>query len=152
MGVCTRLFFCFLFRLNSFHQGNKSVNGTIDVPLRDSNERMWIQQETPDRVTAIFSVHFNDADDMVIAKVFFAVRRTPIGNVHVTLVLIACVQELKKSMQGAPSCDFSTTPPGELRNAQNLPRGNDIGYVTFGALLLFNQCSPLWCRLGTAGN
>jgi len=88
-----------------------TISGTIDVPLRDSRERLWVQQDGPDRVTCIFSVHFDDADDIVFAKVFF--------------------QELKKSLQGAPSCDFNFTPPGELKNVKDVPRGSDIGFVTF---------------------
>jgi actin related protein 2/3 complex subunit 2 len=88
-----------------------SLGGLVDVALRDSQERMWIVQDGSDRITVLFSVYFRDPDDMVFAKVFF--------------------QEFKKSMQGAPSCDFNVQPPGELRNVQNLPRGQQIGYVTF---------------------
>lgn len=86
--------------------------GMMDVALRDQSERMWVIQDGPDRITAIFSVYFRDPDDMVFAKVFFG--------------------ELKKSMQGAPSCDFSFTPPGELKSVRDLPRGGQIGFVTFG--------------------
>jgi len=89
----------------------QQLNGMVDVPLRDSKERLWVQQDGPDRITCLFSVHFDDADDIVFAKVFFS--------------------ELKKSMQGAPSCDFNFAPPGELKNIKDLPRGTDIGYVTF---------------------
>jgi len=92
-------------------EAGQQIPGTVDIPLRDSNERMWIQQDGPDRVTAVFSVHFDDADDIVFAKVFFT--------------------ELKKSLQGAPSCDFNFNPPGELKAVKELPRGGDIGYVTF---------------------
>jgi len=91
----------------------QQIPGTVDIPLRDTNERMWVQQDGPDRVTAVFSVHFEDADDIVFAKVFFA--------------------ELKKSLQGAPSVDFNFNPPGELKAVKDLPRAkeNNIGYVTF---------------------
>jgi actin related protein 2/3 complex subunit 2 len=92
-------------------EAGQQIPGTVDIPLRDSRERMWVQQDGPDRVTAIFSVFFEDKDDMVFAKVFFT--------------------ELKKSLQGAPSCDFTFHIPGELKNAKDLPRGTDIGYVTF---------------------
>jgi len=88
-----------------------SLGGLIDVALRDSTERMWIVQDSADRITVLFSVYFRDPDDIVFAKVFF--------------------QELKKSLQGAPSCDFSLQPPGELKTARDLPRGAQIGYVTF---------------------
>jgi len=92
-------------------ESGSQIPGTVDFPLRDSRERIWIQQDGSDRVTAVFSVHFEDADDIVFAKVFFA--------------------ELKKSLQGAPSCDFNFNPPGELKAVKDLPRGSDIGYVTF---------------------
>jgi len=89
----------------------QQIAGMVDVALRDSRERLWVQQDGPDRITCLFSVHFEDADDIVFAKVFFS--------------------ELKKSLQGAPSCDFNFQPPGELKNVKDLPRGADIGYVTF---------------------
>jgi len=91
--------------------GGSQVNGIVDVQLRDSRERMWVQQDGADRVTVIFSVHFEDADDIVFAKVFFT--------------------ELKKSMQAAPSVDFNFQVPGELKNVKDLPRGTNIGFVTF---------------------
>jgi len=92
-------------------EAGQQIPGTVDIPLRDSRERIWIQQDGSDRVTAVFSVHFEDADDIVFAKVFFT--------------------ELKKSLQGAPSCDFNFNPPGELKAVKDLPRGTDIGYITF---------------------
>jgi len=94
-------------------EAGQQLQGTLDVPLRDSNERMWVQQDGPDRVTCIFTVYFRDPDDMVIANVFFG--------------------ELKKSVQGAPSVDFKLQAPGELKNVRDLPRGQQIGYVTFVA-------------------
>jgi len=89
---------------------------TIDIPLRDNQERMWIRQDQKDRVTVIFSVAFSDPDDVVIGKVF--------------------LQEFKKSVAGAPSVDFRFDPPGELTGVSNLPRSKgpgaqDVGYVTF---------------------
>jgi len=84
---------------------------TIDIPLRSAQERMWVKQDQKDRVTVIFSIAFSDADDVVIGKVF--------------------LQEFKKSVAGAPAVDFRFDPPGELSGAANVPRGQNIGYVTF---------------------
>jgi len=99
-----------LTAMESAESGGK-LDGLVDVPLRDSTERMWIVQDSSDRITVLFSIYFRDPDDMVFAKVF--------------------LQEFKKSVQGAPSCDFNFQPPGELRQAKDLPRGAQIGYVTF---------------------
>jgi len=89
-----------------------NVPGIIDIPLRDSEERMWIRQDGGDRVTVIFSVNFSDADDSVIGRVF--------------------LQEFKKSLAGAPSVDFYyKEPPMELKSITTLPRAENISYVTF---------------------
>jgi actin related protein 2/3 complex subunit 2 len=83
-----------------------------DIPLRDSEERMWVRADAADRVTAIFSINFTDADDIIFGKVFLG--------------------EFKKSVAGAPSVDFVyKTPPLELKEVQQLPRSENIGYVTF---------------------
>jgi len=92
-------------------EGGNSSPGLIDIPLRDTEERMWIKQDTQDRVTIVFSVAFSDPDDVVIGKVF--------------------LQEFKKSVAGAPAVDFRFDPPGELSGAAHLPRGKNVGYVTF---------------------
>jgi len=83
-----------------------------DIPLRDSEERMWLRADSTDRVTVVFSINFTDADDIVFGKVF--------------------LQEFKKSVAGAPSVDFVyKNPPLELKGVANLPRSENIGYVTF---------------------
>lgn len=82
----------------------------VDIPLRSSEERMWVRADSKDRVTAIFSVSFGDSDDSVIGRVF--------------------LQEFKKSIAGAPAVDYSATAPLELKGVSNLPRG-DVGYLTF---------------------
>jgi len=86
--------------------------GTLyDIPLRDSEERMWLRADSADRVTVVFSINFTDADDIVFGKVF--------------------LQEFKKSQAGAPTVDFVyQNPPMELRSV-TLPRSSNIGYVTF---------------------
>jgi len=87
--------------------------GTLyDIPLRDSEERMWVRADSADRVTVVFSINFTDVDDVVFGKVF--------------------LQEFKKSIQGAPTVDFVyKTPPLELKDVSNKPRADNIGYVTF---------------------
>jgi len=89
-----------------------NLTGLIDIPLRDSEERMWVRQDGADRVTVLFSVNFSDADDAVIGKVF--------------------LREFKKSLAGAPSVDFNyKEPPLELKSVSSLPRAENISYVTF---------------------
>jgi len=89
-----------------------NLTGLIDIPLRDSEERMWVRQDGSDRVTVLFSINFSDADDAVIGKVF--------------------LQEFKKSLAGAPSVDFNyKEPPLELKSVSALPRSEHISYVTF---------------------
>jgi len=84
-----------------------NLTGLIDIPLRDSEERMWIRQDGADRVTVLLSINFSDADDAVIGKVF--------------------LQEFKKSLAGAPSVDFNyKEPPLELKSVSTLPRAEKI--------------------------
>jgi len=94
-------------------EAEKGQSGHIyDIPLRDSEERMWLRADSSDRVTVVFSINFTDADDIVFGKVFLS--------------------EFKKSVAGAPSVDFVyKNPPLELKDVPNLPRSDNIGYVTF---------------------
>jgi len=78
-----------------------SGGALVDIPLRDTTERMWIKQDQKDRVTIIFSIAFVDADDVVFGKVF--------------------LQEFKKSVAGAPSVDFRFDAPGELTGVPHVP-------------------------------
>jgi len=94
-------------------EAEKGGAGTLyDIPLRDTEERMWLRADSVDRVTVVFSINFKDADDIVFGKVF--------------------LQEFKKSVAGAPSVDFVyKNPPLELKEVPQLPRSENIGYVTF---------------------
>jgi len=84
----------------------------IDIPLRDTQERMWLRADSTDRVTVIFSINFVDADDVVFGKVF--------------------LQEFKKNASGAPTVDFTVkNAPGELKEVKDKPQSDNIGYVTF---------------------
>jgi len=83
-----------------------------DIPLRDTQERIWLRADSADRVTVIFSINFVDADDVVFGKVF--------------------LQEFKKNASGAPTVDFTVkNPPLELKDIKDAPRADNIGYVTF---------------------
>jgi len=88
-----------------------SGGALVDIPLRDTTERMWIKQDQKDRVTIIFSIAFVDADDVVFGKVF--------------------LQEFKKSVAGAPSVDFRFDAPGELTGVPHVPNKKNVGFVTF---------------------
>jgi len=83
----------------------------VDIPIRSSAERMFIQKNEADRATIIFSVQFSDPDDAVLGTVF--------------------LREFKKNLAGAPAMDFvQATIPRELssftfRNVENM------GFVTF---------------------
>jgi actin related protein 2/3 complex subunit 2 len=91
----------------------KGSFGTLyDIPLRDTEERFWLRADSADRVTAVFSINFVDTDDVVFGKVF--------------------LQEFKKNVTGAPTVDFTVKQaPLELKEVKNLPRSENIGYVTF---------------------
>uniref|UniRef100_A0A6B2LBU4 Arp2/3 complex 34 kDa subunit n=1 Tax=Arcella intermedia TaxID=1963864 RepID=A0A6B2LBU4_9EUKA len=94
-------------------EAESGQKGTLyDIPLRDSEERMWLRADSTDRVTVVFSINFTDADDIVFGKVF--------------------LQEFKKTLAGAPTVDFVyKNPPLELQSVRDLPRSQNIGYVTF---------------------
>jgi actin related protein 2/3 complex, subunit 2 len=73
-----------------------------------------------DRVTVIFSTIFKDETDRIFGKVF--------------LQEFVDARRLA-SLQTAPQVLYSNRdPPLELRNVQGLKSGEDVGYVTFGAL------------------
>jgi len=71
-------------------------------------ESIWFKQDN-DRVTVIFSISFDDPDDVVIGRVFMT--------------------EIGKMVQGAPSCDvYLKDPPSELARISGLRAD---GYVSF---------------------
>jgi len=110
-------------------EAEKGQTGTLyDIPLRDTEERMWLRADSNDRITVVFSINFTDADDIVFGKVF--------------------LQEFKKSVAGAPSVDFVyKNPPLELREVSQPPRSDNIGYVTF---VLFDRHFKGEKKLGVA--
>jgi actin related protein 2/3 complex subunit 2 len=108
----THLFTAPLVKMMESAESGGNIAGLVDIPLRGSEERMWIKQDGKERITVLFSVNFVDADDIVFGKVF--------------------LQEFKKSIAGAPAVDFVyKNPPLELKSVKNMPRSENIGYVTF---------------------
>eukprot|EP00727_Mastigamoeba_balamuthi_P004721 m51a1_g14247 putative arp2 3 complex 34 kda (298) ;mRNA; f:256711-257817 len=79
----------------------------IQIDYRPA-ESLWLKNEG-DRVIAIFSIYFDDPDDVVIGRVF--------------------LQEIGKLVQGAPAVDTHLKdPPRELANMRNL---RAHGYCSF---------------------
>jgi actin related protein 2/3 complex subunit 2 len=73
-----------------------------------SNESLWLKNEG-DRIICIFSIYFDDPDDIVIGRVF--------------------LQEIGKLVQGAPAVDTHLKdPPRELAAIKNLKAH---GYCSF---------------------
>jgi len=73
---------------------------------------MWVKQDDNDRLTVIFSIDFNDPDDVVFGSVF--------------------LNEMTKQVSGAPSVMYSPkTPPLELQGVRDLPQGANVSYVSF---------------------
>jgi len=100
-----------LFCAPLFHAIKGPVGGDIDIPYRSADERLYVKKDANDRVSVVFSICFKDPDDVVIGTVF--------------------LKEFKKSVGGAPSVDFTNgEPPLEIRG-KTIPRGSNIGYVTF---------------------
>jgi len=72
-------------------------------------------QAGKDRVTVFFSVEFQDADDVVFAKVF-----------------LQEFKDAKRNVKNCPPVDYRTKePPSELAGIAGVPTGDNIGYVTF---------------------
>jgi len=72
------------------------------------NESVWFKQDG-DRIVVIFSINFDDQDDVVFGHVF--------------------LNEFSKNMPGAPSCDtYLKDPPSELAGIRGL---HAHGYASF---------------------
>jgi len=98
-------------RIQAANEGR--VNSTLcDVPLYSQEQRLWVRQEDTKKITAIFSVRFEDPDDVVMARVFLNEFQKPIG--------------------GAPTCSYSIkTLPLELNGIRSLKRTDDLFFVSF---------------------
>lgn len=91
----------------------------MQIHYRDE-EAIYVQAAS-DRVTVVFSTVFREEADRIFGKVFLQefvdARRQP-------------------SIQTAPQVLFTAKePPLEIRSAPGLKNSEDIGYVTFGALV-----------------
>jgi len=72
------------------------------------NESVWFKQDG-DRIVVIFSINFDDQDDVVFGHVF--------------------LNEFSKNIAGAPACDtYLKDPPSELAGIRNL---HAHGYASF---------------------
>jgi len=93
---------------------NAVLPGLVDIPLRSHKERMWVKQDSVDRLTVIFSIDFLAYNDSVLGQVF-------------------CT-EFAKSLQGAPTVSYTPNkqpPPLELKGVSGLPQGDGVSYITF---------------------
>ena len=92
-------------------KSGKAEDKLIQIDYRPG-ESMWYKTNG-DRLTVIFSVHFDDPDDDVFGRVF--------------------IGEFQKSQAGCPACDViirkGANPPGELKNVKGLNADNC--YVSF---------------------
>lgn len=85
----------------------------IHIQYRDE-ESVFIKPEG-DRVIVVFSVHFRDADDQIIARVFLQ-------------ELAGCY----KTISGAPAVSFSQKePPAELKGVKGIITDKNHGFVSF---------------------
>ncbi|KAI9179977.1 Arp complex subunit [Blastocladiella emersonii ATCC 22665] len=101
-------------------QADKTTSPVLAVNFREG-ESIFLQAQ-PDRVTVIFATQFKEDTDRMFAKVFLQefvdARRQP-------------------SCMNAPSVLYTPRdPPLELRGLDNVPAGDNVGYVTF---VLFPQ-------------
>lgn len=77
-------------------------------------ESVYIKAEA-DRVTVIFEILFNDADDIVFSKVF-----------------LQEFADARKTINQAPAVSFSQKePPLELKNVKGVKAGSNNGFVSF---------------------
>jgi actin related protein 2/3 complex subunit 2 len=93
----------------------QASKGKLDAPIainyRPDSALYLVAQ--PDRVTAVFSVTFQDADDIIIGKVF-----------------LQEFVDARKKVQEAPQVIFSKDPPAELASLKVKTAAN-MSYVTF---------------------
>jgi len=85
----------------------------IHIQYRDE-ESVFIAPQK-DTVIVIFSIHFKDADDQVIAKIF-----------------LQELEQARKTISNAPSVTFSQKePPLELRGIKGIKADQNHGFVSF---------------------
>jgi len=94
--------------------GKGSVPDVIVIPYR-RHEALYIKKTDGNRVIVIFSINFQDKDDIVYSDVF-----------------LKELADARKQISSAPPVMFShSEPPLEIANQQGLYKGDDQGYVSF---------------------
>eukprot|EP01089_Gocevia_fonbrunei_P012072 TRINITY_DN275_c0_g1_i1.p1 TRINITY_DN275_c0_g1~~TRINITY_DN275_c0_g1_i1.p1 ORF type:complete len:234 (-),score=44.52 TRINITY_DN275_c0_g1_i1:104-805(-) len=92
----------------------KSGKDVIPINYR-SNEAIYLKPDG-DRVIAVFSIYFQDKDDIVYSKVF-----------------LQEFADARKTMNAAPSVQFAQRePPLEIRDVKGVSQSDDQGFVSFG--------------------
>eukprot|EP01088_Endostelium_zonatum_P012094 TRINITY_DN26261_c0_g1_i1.p1 TRINITY_DN26261_c0_g1~~TRINITY_DN26261_c0_g1_i1.p1 ORF type:complete len:312 (-),score=73.27 TRINITY_DN26261_c0_g1_i1:50-949(-) len=94
--------------------GKGSVPDLITIPYRRS-EALYIKKTDGNRVIVIFSMNFQDKDDIIYSDVF-----------------LKELQDTRKQISSAPPVLYSLRePPLEIANVQGVARGEGQGYVSF---------------------
>jgi len=103
-----------------FHAAFESLDGKGTVPDLITvnyrrNEALYIKKTDGNRVIVIFSMNFEDKDDIVYSDVF-----------------LKELSDARKQMSSAPPVLFSHgEPPLEIASAPGLRKGDSQGYVSF---------------------
>jgi len=94
--------------------GKGSTPDIVTIPYR-RNEALYIKKTDGNRIITIFSINFQDKDDIVYSDVF-----------------LKELTDTRKQISSAPPVMFShSEPPLEIANVQGLYKGDDQGYVSF---------------------
>lgn len=95
-------------------EGNGSVPDLITIKYRQ-HEAMYLKKTDGNRVVCIFSINFQDKDDVVYSQVF-----------------LKELADVRKTISAAPPVLFSMSePPLELSGVSGLYSGDDQGYISF---------------------
>jgi len=104
----------FLSTFESIAAGNSKNLEVVTVPYRN-NEAIYIKPDT-DRAIVVFSIYFQDRDDIVYSKVF-----------------LQEFADARKTMNAAPSVQFAQREaPLEIKGIKGVHEGEDQGFVSFG--------------------
>jgi len=94
--------------------GKGSTPDIITIPYR-RNEALYIKKTDGNRIITIFSINFQDKDDIVYSDVF-----------------LKELADTRKQISSAPPVMFShNEPPLEIANVQGVYKGENQGYVSF---------------------
>ena len=126
IGLLKRNCFASVFeKYFQFQERGEEGHKRAVINYRDE-ETLYIEAKS-DRVTVVFSTVFRDEDDIVLGKVFLQELR-----------------EGRRASHTAPQVLFShREPPLELQSTES-KIGDNIGYITFGILIICNFCSKIY--------